>query len=170
MKLRLTVLLCALCGLTFGVATTTADRGNSANAQLCQQWQTLFDSNGGTFASQEACAEYAAQGNTIHTTNPTPYAQSKSDCESIGGTFSTDPATNVLANLIPFQDTVIWTCNGFPPPNGAAIVRIESIHETDCFVDVVRGLGWVLPDWASGEPPVLNGSFATTCAGVPIVS
>jgi len=96
--------------LVVGVATATAGSGNSANAKQCQKngWQHLFTSTGGTFASEEACVSYAAQGNTILTTNPNPFPGSKALCESLGGTFGNDMQTaEEEAGLTP-----LWTCNG----------------------------------------------------------
>ena len=63
------LVLCAVFALTVGVATANAGDGNSANAKLCQKggWQSLFTATGGSFASEEACVSYAAQGGTLTT-------------------------------------------------------------------------------------------------------
>jgi len=64
----LLLVLCAVLALTVGVASATADGGNSVNAQLCQKggWQsTAFTESGGTFGSEAECVAYAAHGGTI---------------------------------------------------------------------------------------------------------
>ncbi|HEU4319183.1 MAG TPA: PA domain-containing protein [Acidimicrobiia bacterium] len=44
--------------------------GNSPNAKICKDWDDLYTSTGGTFASKEACVSYAANGGTILTEDP----------------------------------------------------------------------------------------------------
>jgi hypothetical protein len=48
-------------------ASGTAVAGNSAAAKKCQKngWQSLVTSSGTSFASEEACTSYAAQGGTL---------------------------------------------------------------------------------------------------------
>jgi hypothetical protein len=48
-------------------ASGTAVAGNSTAAKKCQKngWQTLVTSTGTTFASEEACTSYAAQGGVL---------------------------------------------------------------------------------------------------------
>jgi hypothetical protein len=48
-------------------AVASAGGGNSANAKLCQKggWQALVRSDGSSFASEEQCVSYAAQGGTL---------------------------------------------------------------------------------------------------------
>ncbi|HEX6680993.1 MAG TPA: hypothetical protein VF063_10130 [Gaiellaceae bacterium] len=65
--------LAALVALTAGLllaafaASGTALAGNAPNAKRCQKngWQTLVTSGGTSFASEEACTSYAAQGGTL---------------------------------------------------------------------------------------------------------
>src|SRR5436305_12295493 len=65
--------LAALAALTAGLllaafaASGTALAGNAPNAKRCQKngWQTLVTSGGTSFASEEACTAYAAQGGTL---------------------------------------------------------------------------------------------------------
>src|SRR6476620_4450074 len=111
MKLRILLVCCAALALTVGVATATAGGGNSANAQLCQKggWTTLYRSDGTTFASQDECVSYGANGGTILTAPPKTQAQL--DCESFGGTYSTDPSTDGTQDVGPVP-VVVWTCNG----------------------------------------------------------
>ena len=104
-KLRTLLVLFAALALTVGVATASADDGNSENAKLCQQdgWQDLVSADGTRFANQGDCVSYAAQGGT-------PMSAAQQWCQSIGGTYSIDPAT---AGFIPVIGmTVLWTCNG----------------------------------------------------------
>lgn len=51
---------------SIGVVSASAAGGNSANAKLCQKgaWVNLVRSDGTTFANEEACVSYAAQGGT----------------------------------------------------------------------------------------------------------
>ena len=53
------------CLAVSGVAL--AGGGNSANAKKCQKggWQTLQTSTGGTFANQDECVSYGAQGGEL---------------------------------------------------------------------------------------------------------
>jgi hypothetical protein len=97
--------------LAVGVATAAADGGNSENAKLCQKagWQSVFRSDGTPFSGQGDCVSYAAQGGTLTTTT---FTKSKLDCEALGGTFSTDPASNHVG-LLPGR-TFLWSCNNGP--------------------------------------------------------
>src|SRR5262249_56150903 len=116
MRKQIVMALCALFALTVGVAAASADGGgNSANAHLCQNggWQSLFTSTGGTFANQDQCVSYGAQGGTIFTT-PNPFPATKSACEALGGTFSTDPSTSFDGPSA--RGTFLWPSNNRPPP------------------------------------------------------
>jgi hypothetical protein len=148
MRTQLVLVLCAVFALTVGVATATAGGGNSANAKLCQKngWQSLVTSTGETFASEEACVSYAAKGGTL-VPNPEPEPKTKSqiDCESFGGTFSTDPATdNGGGEGVGF----LWSCNGvllsnsdfdvlandcFFVDDGSLIARAIDFRDTSCY-------------------------------------
>jgi len=102
--------LVGVLALSVGVASASAGGGkggNSANAKLCYKngWQSLYTSTGAAFTSEEACVSYAAQGGTL-----TSKTKSQLDCESLGGTFSTDPSTN---GAVGGQIAVVWTCNGW---------------------------------------------------------
>jgi hypothetical protein len=52
--------------LSVGATSASASGGNSANAKLCQKngWESLVGSDGTTFANEEACVSYGAQGGT----------------------------------------------------------------------------------------------------------
>jgi hypothetical protein len=120
---RLVLVLFALVfALTVGIAAANAGTGgNSANAKLCQKngWQTLYRSDGSAFASEEDCVSYAAQGGTL-----TKKTKSQLDCEAIGGTFSTDPASNQVISA--FGGTFLWSCN-----NSSSYPDLSA----DCFAD-----------------------------------
>jgi hypothetical protein len=66
---RLSALAAVTAGLLLAALTVggTALAGNSTNAKKCQKngWQTLVTSGGTSFASEEACTSYAAQGGTL---------------------------------------------------------------------------------------------------------
>ena len=113
--------------------------GNSANAKLCQKggWQSLFTSTGGTFASQDECVSYGAQGGTILTAPPNLW---QAGCEANGGTFSQVPvgASQIEYRCTPisldaFQASINAICLGYPdflqtgwtlgPPPNATCVR-----------------------------------------------
>lgn len=73
---RLLILLIA----TFAAALLAAPAhaaphggANNTNAKLCQKggWQSLYTSTGASFASQDACSSYAAQGGQLLTAPPT---------------------------------------------------------------------------------------------------
>jgi hypothetical protein len=94
---RVVVLLSAaliVCLSQVGVAW--AGGGNSAKAKQCQKngWQKVFRSDGSSFASEEDCVAYAAQGGSLATV-------SQLNCQSFGGTYATGTAP------------VLWTCNGY---------------------------------------------------------
>ena len=107
--------------------------GNADNAKLCQKggWQTLFRSDGSTFANQGDCVSYAAKGNTILTAPPNPWFVA---CQQVGGTpagalgssltcwpVSLENAINVLQPVcfaFPGNQSFIWfdqtaTCQDF---------------------------------------------------------
>jgi hypothetical protein len=106
------VVLSLVLSISVGVASATAGHGkggNSTNAKQCYKggWQSLYTATGATFAGEEDCVSYAAEGGTLLTSPPT---RSQIDCEALGGAFSTDPATAAT----PFEGTVLWTCNELP--------------------------------------------------------
>ena len=107
-RMRVSLVLCGVFVLTVGVVAASAGNGgNSANAKLCQKggWTSLLRSDGSSFADQGECVSYGAQGNT-----PLPKSKSQLDCESFGGTFSTDPTTDQIGLGDRYGD-VVWTCN-----------------------------------------------------------
>ena len=105
---RVGLVLLATASVCLGqAAVASASGGNSANAKLCQKggWQTLVRSDGSTFTNEEACVSYAAGGGTLD-----KESQAQINCQSFGGTYSTDPATNKTGQT---SGTFAWSCNGF---------------------------------------------------------
>src|SRR5262245_23368023 len=131
--MRVMLMLCAALALAVGVATATAG-GNSPNAKLCQKsgWQTLYTSTGGTFASEEVCVSYAAQGGTLLTSPPK--TKSQLDCEAVGGTFDHDLQAGVYGPGI----TLLWSCNG----NGVTYAYWTSVLDPDCVADGGNARTW----------------------------
>jgi hypothetical protein len=120
----------ALITLMSAVLTGAAMAGNSngakgANWKLCLKggWETLYTSNGEPFASQKDCVSYAKQGGTLFT------SQTQAVCQFYGGTFSTDPATDLVGP----GGTFVWSCNGIPPFSlrGAQILTLNGLCTQD---------------------------------------
>jgi hypothetical protein len=153
MRKQIVMALCALFALTVGVTAASADGGgNSADAHLCQNggWQSLFTSTGATFANQDQCVSYAAQGGTIFTT-PSPFPATKSACEALGGTFSTDPSTSFDGPSA--GGTFVWTCNN--GPSQAFSVSLLN----DCRTDGGKALSDMI---FSGSRPFDSTCFASS--------
>jgi hypothetical protein len=126
--MRVVCVLCAFCALTFGVAVAFAGGGNSANAKLCQKdgWMGLVGSDGTTFASEEACVAFAAQGGTL-----TQKTRSQIDCENAGGTFTA-----------PGPNGQLWTCGPL-----AFDFDVADALANDCVNDGgVNGFTWSIRD------------------------
>ncbi len=76
--------------LVLGVASPAyakgGDGGNRAGAKACQKggYQNLYTSDGRSFASQDECVEYSAQGGTF---GSAPVLTFQQTCEQYGGTF-----------------------------------------------------------------------------------
>lgn len=109
--------------------------GNSANAKLCQKggWQSLFTATGGTFASQDECVSYGAQGGTILTAPPNLW---QAACETNGGTFSEGPSGG-------FPDRIEYQCTPI------SLAAFEASLNDIC-------LGypdWIQSGWTVGPPP-----------------
>jgi hypothetical protein len=124
MRMRVGLVIWAVCALTFWVTAASADKGgNSANARLCQKggWIDLVGSDGTTFANQDACVAFGAHGGTLK-----PKTKSQIDCEGFGGTYSTDPATDHAGQSRPF----LWSCDGTDPSGD-----LFDTLGPDCFAD-----------------------------------
>jgi hypothetical protein len=126
-RVGLVLLATALVGLSQAAVASAAPGGNSANAKLCQKggWQTLTRSDGSSFANQDACVSYAAQGGTL-----VKESQAQIDCQSFGGTYVIGGIAGINA---------LWTCEGYNDsissgqPNGQTLA-------TDCFNEGGSGL------------------------------
>ena len=74
-KVRLFALAALSTGLLLAAGGTAfAGGGNSAYAKKCQKngWQTLVTSSGASFASEEECTSYAAQGGVLYSLSSAP--------------------------------------------------------------------------------------------------
>lgn len=124
-RLRLFFASCAVLVLSVGVTSALAG-GNSANAKLCQKggWENVYRIGGGAFANQDDCVSYAAQGGTLYG------SQAQAICQSYGGTYSTNPVTDLALGG---DGSFIWSCNGFSPfsLSGAQIFTMQGA----CFGD-----------------------------------
>ena len=129
MTRRIAVVL-GLITLMSAVLTGAAVAGNGNGAKdaswkLCLKggWETLYTSNGEPFSSQKDCVSYAKQGGTLFT------SQTQAVCQFYGGTFSTDPATDLVGP----GGTFVWSCNGIPPFSlrGAQILTLNGLCTQD---------------------------------------
>jgi hypothetical protein len=156
MKLRMMVVLCAALALTVGVATATAGGGNSAIAKMCQKggWKLLIrSSDGSSFANEEACVSYGAEGGTL-------IAKTKSqlDCEDLGGTFGPGPNLTIT---FPFT-TVYWVCNGYGTEDTTfdEFYAMTQILSADCFADFPTTPG---PNFLAEQHAATGGFGFATC-------
>src|SRR4029453_1678512 len=83
----------------------------------------LVRADGTAFASQDDCVSYAAENGTLTT-------RAQFDCESVGGTFSTDPTTDTFE--FGTNPNFVWSCN-----NASANLSLSPV-QADCLVD----FGW----------------------------
>jgi len=132
---RVGLALLATAVVCLSQAAVASAGGNSANAKLCQMtgWQTLVRSNGSSFTNEGACVSYAANGGTL-------IKKSQFDCQSFGGTYSTDPATDMVN---PGGEGIfVWSCNGYEGSRDTL--------ENDCLNDTggSGGLGTFFPMFA----------------------
>ena len=106
-------------------AAVASNGAKDATWKLCLKggWETLYTSNGGTFSSQKDCVSYAKQGGTLFT------SRTEATCQFYGGTFSTDPATDLLGA----GGTFVWSCNGLAPFSlrGAQLLTLEDLCTND---------------------------------------
>jgi hypothetical protein len=111
--------------LTGAAVAGNSNGGKDASWKLCLKggWETLYTSNGGSFSSQKDCVSYARQGGTLFT------SKTQATCQFYGGTFSTDPATDVVGP----GGTFVWSCNGIPPFSlrGAQLLTLEGLCTQD---------------------------------------
>ncbi len=152
MRARMVLVLCAALALTVGVATATAGGGNSGNAKACQKggWQNLHPAGAGSFKNEGDCVSYLAHGGGMFTGDP------QHDCETVGGTFSTNPSSDIWE--LPQQ--FLWSCNAIPDsPNGSAYRTGAGLN--DCVADGVAYGGAGLLYY-----PIGAGPWNTSCITV----
>ena len=125
MRRRITVVLGLILVSAVLTGAAVAASGKDASWKLCLKggWETLYTSNGVTFSSQKDCVSYARQGGELFT------SQTQAFCQFLGGTFSTDPATDLLNP----GGTFVWSCNGIPPFSlrGAQLLILEDLCTND---------------------------------------
>jgi hypothetical protein len=100
---RTLIVVAVACLALFAVSVATAKGGgNSANAKLCQKdgWMNLVRADGTTFASENECVSYGAQGGAI--SPPSQPRTGAEVCASLGG-FYQAPNTGQL----------VWVCDGW---------------------------------------------------------
>ena len=135
----LVLAVCAALAATVGLATATAGNGGNSQKKLCLKggWQTVYRSDGTSFTTQRECVSYVADGGTLTTTRPPQGSQI--DCELFGGTYSTDPASD----MFPGSDhKVIWTCNGWSVSDFAQFVERTDTLNADCLADDPAAVFW----------------------------
>src|SRR5262245_17127617 len=113
------LVLCAVFALTLGATTANAGGGNSANAKLCHKggWQNLFTATGGSFAGEQACVSYAAQGGTLTTTPPSSTrrsAKTGEDTSTQVGWSGTAPLGPLRVLVRPPGMPSSWSATGLP--------------------------------------------------------
>ena len=113
--MRVLFTLFAALALSVGVSTATAGHGhgkggNSAAAHACQHggYKKFVRADGTSFKNTGACVSYAAQGGTL-----VAKSQAQLDCESFGGSYSTDPSTDLINPGGVLGGALIFSCNGF---------------------------------------------------------
>lgn len=113
MRMRMLLVLSAVVALAVVASASGAPGGYSENAKKCQKggWANLVRADQTPFANPGECVSYAAKGGTLGTK---PQAQIA--CESLGGTYSTDPSTD--QNAIPGTPVVfLFGCQGYVSEN-----------------------------------------------------
>ena len=101
--------------------------------------QELERADGTPFKNQGDCISYAAQGEAFGLT-------AAAFCASIGGTYSTDPATAGPGTVLP-DFTFLWSCNG-----------VNLVGPGDAQFDALSQLCFDNPGnnlfvWVTGGPP-----------------
>jgi hypothetical protein len=111
MKLWLLLVLSAVLALGVAVSAASAGEGSPPNPRKqCAKgrWQEWVKPDGTPlFRSENKCLNYVHSGGTLPLQTK---SKSQLDCEALGGTFSTDPASN---HVTP-NGTFLWSCNNGP--------------------------------------------------------
>jgi hypothetical protein len=159
MRTRILLVACAALALSVGVSTAAAagGNGNSDAAKACQNdgWKNLVRSeNASVFKNTGDCVSYAAQGGTL-----SPKSRAQNDCESAGGTFSTDPATDVFGP----RNNLIFTCNNAPSQLGSQFTPYRPVH-LDCLLYAIPGGAGVSGTFNTAGPPFNFSCYRTMIA------
>jgi hypothetical protein len=162
--------LCALAAVSAGLlfasiaasGTALAGGGNSANAKKCQKngWQTLVTSTGATFASEEECTSYGAQGGVLYPlsaapclnggwqtpaqrSDGTPFS-SQSDCTtytSTGGVVYKPSLTAVPSEVVEEQNIALIASGFHPNSTGALTIVVLPSMVTSTLTAVTNATG-----------------------------
>jgi len=142
-----TLLLSLITGLmlvTTGSALgKPAEGNNSANAQLCKDWASLFREDGSTFVNRGACTSYAAQGGIILTSPPVPSlpnrvvvnppSPSAGTYEASGASFGPSPSLpGVTGSLMLVNDGTALPTEGCFPLIGFPAGAIAIVDRGSC--------------------------------------
>jgi hypothetical protein len=98
--------------VVFAGGALAANGGNSANAKLCQDWQTLMDSSATQFSNEGACVSYGAHDGAIYalaslTVEPCASQPFDGLCVSTSG-FGLAPTTFVTTPMLK-NDSAVTT-------------------------------------------------------------
>ena len=145
-KVRLFALAALSAGLLLAAGGTAfAGGGNSAYAKKCQKngWQTLVTSSGASFASEEECTSYAAQGGVVYPLSSAPCLNggwqapaqrsdgtgfsSESDCiayTSTGGVVYKPSLLAVPSEVVEEQNIALIASGFHPNSTGALTILV----------------------------------------------
>jgi hypothetical protein len=161
---RLSALAAVTAGLLLAALTVggTALAGNSTNAKKCQKngWQTLVTSSGTSFASEEDCTAYAAQGGTLYPASQGPCLNggwqapaqrsdgssfgSEADCIAYasGNGVVYKPSLTALPSPVHMEENVAVVASGFHPNSSGALTIVTlPMMSTSTLLAVTNGQG-----------------------------
>ena len=158
---KITALVAGL-ALAVLAASGTAVAGNSTAAKKCQKggWQTLVTSGGTSFASEEACTSYAAQGGVLLPASQAPCLNggwqspaqrsdgspfsSEADCIAYtsGNGVVYKPKLTALPSPVHMEENVAVVASGFHPNStGAWTILTLPMMDTSTLVAVTNAQG-----------------------------
>ena len=174
---RRLILVLALLGLVTGLllvsgsATAKPGSGNSANAKLCKSWQTLYRSDGSSFANKDDCVSYGAMGGVILTEPPTPPLPNLVEVDppsSAAGTYEASGAEfgpGLMTQAVTGALQVASPWSGCTPLVGFAPGSIALIGRGDCsMLDKVVNAqnagasAVIIVNDVAGDPITIDGS------------
>jgi hypothetical protein len=144
---RTLIVVAVACLALLAVSVATAkDGGNVANAKLCQKggWMNLVRADGTTFASQDECVSYGAQGGTISPPSHQPRT-GEEVCVANGGFYQ-----------LSISGAHFWICDGWVVTNFDA--QVAALDEA-CRFD----LGDAYDSTFQQGDPQLTGLGITDC-------